>query len=115
MQYHDPINPAPFQRLFIPAPEQLKGDDDYTALFQFMISEFCMSINEYNHQYGYGNRQRLLASMLKVLTEYMPIREPDLVADYPGSLERIKGLMAETILCGASIAQETAQATPIVN
>ncbi|MBQ6480138.1 MAG: hypothetical protein IJI45_03375 [Anaerolineaceae bacterium] len=115
MQYHDPINPAPFQRLFIPAPEQLKNDEDYTTLFQFMISEFCLSINEYDHQYGYGNRQRLLASMLKVLKEYIPVREPELITEYPGSLERMKGLMVETILCGASIAQEAAQAASVMN
>ena len=111
MQYHDPINPAPFQRLFIPAPAQLKDEDDFTDLFQLMISEFCLSINEYGNQYGYGNRQRLLASMLKVLREYMPVGEPELVTEYPASLEKIKGLMAETILCGAS----AAQAAPVMN
>ncbi len=115
MQYHDPINPAPFQKLFIPAPEQLKEDRDFTELFQFMISEFCLSINEYCNQYGYGNRQRLLASMLKVLREYMPVGQPELITEYPGSLERIKGLMGETSLCGASIAQEAAQTAPIIN
>ena len=112
MQYHDPINPAPFLKLFIPAPEQLKEDRDFTELFQFMISEFCLSINEFDHQFGHANRQRLLASMLKVLREYMPAGEPELITEYPSSLEKIKGLMVETILCSASIAQHAA---PVVN
>ena len=45
----------------------------------------------------------------------MPVGQPELITEYPGSLERIKGLMVETILCGASIAQEAAQTAPIIN
>jgi hypothetical protein len=98
INYYDPTMDAPFDERDIPYPGQLETDEDFTQLFQYMISEFHLAINIYGKQYGYGDRQRLLATILMVLTEMMPMMHPEYISNYPASLEEIKRLVAHLML-----------------
>lgn len=88
----------PFSALSITAPEQLASNADYTQLFHYLLSEFHRILNSFTAVYGYYHRQRLLGALYAVLTRYMPRVEPNLVAEYPASLERIELLVAQTIV-----------------
>ena len=66
---HDLSNPAPLKKLRIKLPDKLETEDDYTRLFHYMVSKFHLSINMYGKRYGYGDRQRLLVSMLNAIKE----------------------------------------------
>ena len=88
----------PLRRLPITAPERLTSDADYTRLFHYCLSEFHRTLNCFTAVYGYHHRQRLLGAIYAVLTRYMPRVEPDLISDYPRSLERIELLVAQTIV-----------------
>ena len=82
----------------VAAPEGLTSDADYTQLFHYLISEFHRTLNSFTAMYGYYQRQKLLGVLFAVLTRYMPRVEPELVRDYPGSLEKIELLVAQTIV-----------------
>ena len=88
----------PLRALPITPPEALSSDKDYTQLFHYLLSEFHRTLNCFTAVYGYHQRKVLLGVLLRVLMEYMPRVEPDLVADYPSSLEKIELLVAQTIV-----------------
>ena len=88
----------PLRALPITAPETLASASDYTQLFHYCLSEFHRTLNTFTAVYGYHQRKRLLAVIYAVLTRYMPRVEPELVTEYPSSLERIELLVAQTIV-----------------
>ena len=88
----------PLRALPITAPEALASASDYTQLFHFCLSEFHRTLNSFTAVYGYYHRQRLFGAIYAVLTRYMPRVEPELVTEYPNSLERIWLLVAQTIV-----------------
>ena len=88
----------PLRALPVAAPGGLTSDADYTQLFHYLISEFHRTLNSFTAMYGYYQRQKLLEVLFAVLTRYMPRVEPELVRDYPGSLEKIELLVAQTIV-----------------
>lgn len=98
INYYDPTVDAPFDERNIPYPESLETDDDFTRLFQYMISDFRLAINVYRHNYGYGDRQRLLLTILSMLKDYIPIMHPEYIENYPASLETIKEMIGQSIL-----------------
>ena len=95
---HDLTDPAPFKKLRIQPPEKLEAEDDYTRLFHYMISYFHASINFYSKKYGYGDRQRLLLTMLSAIKELIPEKCPELIQDYPESLPEIEVFIGQLIL-----------------
>ena len=95
---YDLTKREPLRALSITPPAALKTDSDYTQLFHYLLSEFHRTLNCFTAVYGYHQRKLLLGVLLRVLMEYMPRVEPDLVADYPASLEKIKLLVAQTIV-----------------
>lgn len=88
----------PLRALQINPPERLILDTEYTQLFHYLLSEFHRTLNCFTAVYGYHQRKQLLGVLLRVLMEYMPRVEPDLVIDYPASLEKIELLVAQTIV-----------------
>lgn len=88
----------PLHALPITAPETLASASDYTQLFHYCLSEFHRTLNTFTAVHGYHQRKRLLAAIYAVLTRYMPRVEPELVTEYPRSLERIELLVAQTIV-----------------
>ena len=88
----------PLRALSITPPERLTSDADYTQLFHYCLSEFHRTLNCFTAVYGYHHRKMLFGVLLRVLMEYMPRVEPDLISDYPRSLERIELLVAQTIV-----------------
>ena len=95
---YDLTKREPFRALPIMPPEALSSDADYTRLFHYLLSEFHRTINSFTAVYGYHQRKHLLTILLRVLMEYMPGVEPDLIQDYPASLEKIELLVAQTIV-----------------
>lgn len=98
IHYYDPTSMQPFDNRHIPAPARLENDEDYTMLFQHLISELRESINCYGREYGYGDRQRLLASILMLIKNVIPVMYPIYLENYPASLADIKVFVAELIL-----------------
>ena len=88
----------PLRALPVAAPEGLTSDADYTQLFHYLISEFHRTLNSFTAMYGYHQRQQLLGVIYAVLTRYMPRVEPELITEYPTSLEKIELLVAQTIV-----------------
>ncbi len=97
MQY-DLTKREPLRALSITPPVTLKTDSDYTQLFHYLLSEFHRTLNCFTAVYGYHQRKVLLGVLIRVLMEYMPRVEPDLIRDYPASLEKIELLVAQTIV-----------------
>ena len=95
---YDLTTREPFRAIQISAPEELKTDADFTQLFHYLISEFHRSINAFTAQYGYNHRRQLLGALAMVLKGYMPKMEPELVEDYPASLDKIELLIAQTLV-----------------
>ncbi len=95
---YDLTNPAPIKKLNIQPPEALETDADYTRLFHYMVSYFHASINMYSKKYGYGDRQRLLVTMLNAIKELIPEKCPELIQDYPKSLPEIEAFIGQLIL-----------------
>ena len=88
----------PLRRLPITAPERLTSDADYTRLFHYCLSEFHRTLNCFTAVYGYHQWKLLFGVLLRVLMDYMPRVEPELISGYPGSLEKIELLFAQTIV-----------------
>ena len=95
---HDLTSEAPFKKLRIQLPEKLETDEDFTRLFHYMISNFHLAINVYAKRYGYGDRQRLLVSILGALKDLIPEQCPELIQNYPDSLPEIEGFIGQLIL-----------------
>ena len=95
---YDLTKREPLRALSITPPEALSSDADYTRLFHYLLSEFHRTINSFTAVYGYHQRKQLIGVLLRVLMEYMPRVEPDLIQDYPASLEKIELLVAQTIV-----------------
>ena len=69
-------------------------EPDLTHLIQYAQS---LQTNP-NAVYGYHQRKLLFGVLLRVLMDYMPRVEPELISGYPGSLEKIELLFAQTIV-----------------
>ena len=88
----------PLRALSITPPTRLILESEYTQLFHYLLSEFHRTLNCFTAVYGYHQRKVLLGVLLRVLMEYMPRVEPNLVINYPASLDRIELLFAQTIV-----------------
>ena len=97
MQY-DLTNREPLRALSITPPAALRDDSDYTQLFHYLLSEFHRTLNSFTAVYGYHQRKVLIGVLLRVLCEYMPRVEPELIRGYPASLGQIEMLVAQTIV-----------------
>ena len=95
---YDLSNREPLRALPIAAPKALASAADYTQLFHYCLSEFHRTLNTFTAVYGYHQRKQLLTAIFAVLTRYMPKVEPGLVTEYPGSLDQIELLVAQTIV-----------------
>ena len=98
INYYDPIVDAPFDERNIPYPESLETNEDFSQLFQYMISDFRLAINVYRNNNGYVDRQRLLSTIMVMLKDYMPIIHPEYIEHYPTSLEKIKEMIGQIII-----------------
>ena len=98
IKYYDPTADALFDKRDIPYPEKLESQEDYSRLFQHMISYFRDALNAYYNEHGYGDRQRLLVSILQSLQEVMPVIHPEYVRNYPESIDDIRMLVSQIIL-----------------
>ena len=95
---YDLTEREPFRAQNITPPPTLKSDADFTQLFHYLISDFHRSINAFTALYGYTHRRQLLGALAMVLKGYMPKMEPELVVDYPASLDKIELLVAQTLV-----------------
>ena len=101
MKYHSLTKDVPFETLDIPYPVRLETAEDYAQLMQHMVSTFRPALNICYRQYGYEVRLEILMTMVQLLSDIMPERNPDFIANYPDSIEDIYALLGNFLVMSA--------------
>lgn len=102
-RYHSLTKDAPFEPLKIPEPQKLETTEDYAQLMQHMVSTFRLALNIYYKQHGYEARLQLLTTMVLLLSSIIPENNPELITNYPDSMDDIYALVGSfLVMAGGS-------------